>query len=79
MRRIRSACLIQTIHFQLKEDLPHDEACRAVREEYALYKSRMDRNRTRYKIIKEQEEPDGSLLIEVKKQYNNSPCGAYLD
>ena len=79
MKRICSACLTQTIHFQLKEDLPHDAACQAVREEYALYKSRMEQNRTRYKIIREQQEPDGSLLIEVKKQYNSSPCGTYLD
>ena len=79
MKRIRSACLAQTIHFQLKEDLPRDAARQAVREEYALYKTRMERNGTRYRIIREQEEDDRSLLVEVKKQYNSSPCGTYLD
>ena len=79
MKRIYSACLVQTIHFQLKEDLPRDAARQAVREEYALYKTRMERNGTRYRIIREQEEDDGSLLVEVKKQYNSSPCGTYLD
>ena len=79
MKRIRSACLMQTIHFQLKEDLPHDAACQAVRQEYELYKQRMDQNRTPYRIVQEQVESDGSLLVEVKKQYNSSPVGRYLD
>lgn len=30
MKRIHSACLLQTLHFQLKEDIPHDAAVRTV-------------------------------------------------
>ena len=33
MKRIKSACLLQTIHFQLKEDLDHTTAVQMVREE----------------------------------------------
>ena len=30
MKRIKAACLCQTLHFQLKEDLEHDYAVKAV-------------------------------------------------
>ena len=46
MKRIKEACLLQTIHFQLKEDLPHGAAVQAVRAEVADYKAQMDRNHT---------------------------------
>lgn len=79
MKRIKEACLLQTIHFQLKEDLPHGAAVQAVRAEVAHYKAQMDRNHTRYKITREEEQPDGSILIHIKKQYNNHTCGSYMD
>ncbi len=37
MKRIKYACLEQTIHFRLKEDIVHDEAVRLVREEVKNY------------------------------------------
>ena len=79
MKRIKEACLLQTIHFQLKEDLPHDAAVQAVRAEVEHYKAQMDRSRTQYKITRQEEQPDGSILIKVIKQYNASPVGDYLD
>ena len=45
MKRIKEACLLQTIHFQLKEDLPHGDAVQAVRAEVEHYKAQMDRDR----------------------------------
>lgn len=36
MKRIKSACLLQTIHFQLKEDLDHTTAVQMVREELTI-------------------------------------------
>ena len=79
MKRIKEACLLQTIHFQLKEDLEHDPAVQAVRAEVEHYKTQLDRSRTRYQITEEAEQPDGSILIHIKKQYNNPSCGAYMD
>ena len=32
MKRIKAACICQTLHFQLKEDLEHSIAVRLVRE-----------------------------------------------
>ena len=66
MKRIKAACICQTLHFQLKEDLEH-------------YKQALERNRTRHKIVDEAEQEDGSVVIRIIKQYNRSPVGDYLD
>ena len=79
MKRIQSACICQTLHFLLKDELGHDHAVKLVKEEVAQYKKTLERNRTQYKIVEETEQPDGSLLVKVIKQYNSSPVGHYLD
>lgn len=79
MKRIKAACIQQTVHFQLKEDLEHNLAVRGVQEEYARYKQQLERSRIRYKITDEATLPDGSIQIKIKKQYNASPVGDYLD
>lgn len=79
MKRIQAACICQTLHFMLKEDLGRDDAAKLVREEVAHYKKTLERNRTQYKILDEAEQPDGSVIIRIIKQYNSSPVGQYLD
>ncbi|MCD8105012.1 MAG: hypothetical protein LUF35_08445 [Lachnospiraceae bacterium] len=79
MKRVKAACICQTLHFMLKEDLGHDYAVKMVQEEVAQYKRTLERNRTQYKIVDESEQPDGSIMVKVIKQYNNSPVGDYLD
>ena len=79
MKRIKAECLEQTLHFLLKEGLAPEDAKRQVRQEYEAYKAQMDRRGTRYKILGESEEPDGSLMIKVKRQNNFPPVGGYLD
>lgn len=79
MKRIKAACLEQTIHFQLKDGLDPALAKQQVRQEYASYRAQMDRHRTQYRILEEMEQPDGSLMIKIKKQNNIQPVGSYLD
>lgn len=79
MRRIQAACLEQTIHFPLKDGISPELARQQVRQEYEFYKAQMDRRRTQYKIIREEAQPDGSLIIQIKKQNNTQPVGRYLD
>ena len=79
MKRIKAACIKQTLHFLLKEDINHDLAVKLVREEVDKYKMQLDRNRTQYKVLAESVEPDGSVMVEILKQYNTSPVGTYLD
>ena len=60
MKRVKAACICQTLHFMLKDDLGHDY-------------------RTKYKIVSEEIQSDGSVMIKIIKQYNTSPVGDYLD
>lgn len=39
------------------------------------YKRGLERSHTRYKIVEEKEQPDGSIMLKVIKQYNSSPVG----
>ena len=64
MKRIKAACICQTLHFQLKEDLEHSIAVRLVREEVEHYMQALERNRTRHKIVDEAEQEE----IRVKNE-----------
>lgn len=79
MKRIQSACICQTLHFTLKEDVEHLYAVRQVKEEVEQYKKNLERNHTLYKIVEQTDQPDGSILVKVIKQYNAAPVGNYLD
>lgn len=79
MKRVKAACICQTLHFMLKDDLGHDYAVKLVKEEVEKYKASLDRNRTKYKIVSEETQSDGSVMIKIIKQYNMSPVGDYLD
>lgn len=78
MKRIKAACICQTLHFTLKEDAPHDYAVHFVKEDIEKYKKTLERNRTLYKIVEQCEEPDGSVILKIIKQMNMSPVGDYL-
>ena len=79
MKRVKAACICQTLHFMLKDDLGHDYAVQLVKAEVKKYKDSLDRNRTKYKIVSEETQPDGSYMSKIIKQYNTSPVGDYLD
>ncbi len=68
MKRIKAACICQTLHFQLKEDLPHSQAVKLVQDEVEHYKKTLERNRTQYKIEAEETQTDGSVIVKIKKQ-----------
>lgn len=79
MKRVQAACICQTLHFMLKEDLEHPYAAKQVQDEVEHYKQTLERNRVRYRIVEETVQPDDSIIIKVIKQYNQSPVGAYLN
>lgn len=79
MKRVKAACITQTLHFLLKEDLGTDYARKLVQEEVKKYKNGLIKAGTKHKILSEETLPDGSIVIEIKKQYNTSPVGNYLD
>ena len=79
MKRIQAACIIQTLCFSNHDGETTDFAKKMIKQEYEKYKAHLGTNGVTYKILSEQVNDDGSIVVEVKKQYNNSPLGKYLD
>ena len=70
MKRVKSGCICQTLIFSQKPDLgiTKEEVLTANRQELTRYKRSMERSRTKYLILDETVQDDGSLLVHVKKQ-----------
>ncbi len=79
MKRVRAACICQTLQFLLKDGMDNDHARRQVRQEVQSYKDGLERNQTKYRIVEEWEEPDGSIMVKIIKQYNATAVGDYLN
>lgn len=79
MKRVKAACICQTLHFMLKDDIAHDQAVKFVEQEVEQYIKTLERNHTQYKIVDQSVQSDGSVIMKVIKQYNASPVGDYLD
>ena len=73
MKRIQSSAIFQTIIFSQKPEngYTRDQAFKINNEEVEHYTKKMDRTRTRYKIMKREEQADGSIILWVRKQYND--------
>lgn len=72
MKRITSACLEQTIRFDTYNDAnPKDDLKR--------FLELMDRRKTKYQIVDQTENSDGSVVIKLKKQYNAYKTDGYID
>ena len=59
--------------FTQKDDcgLTREQQLKANHDDVTRYKATMDRSRTRYQITEETEQADGSVLVRVRKQYND--------
>lgn len=73
MKRVKAACILQTLVFAQKEDcgLSREAVLETNRREVAHYKQMLERTRTRYRIDSETEQEDGSIVVRVRKQYND--------
>ena len=73
MKRVKAACILQTLVFSQKEDcgLSHEAILNLNRTEVNRYKQTLERTRTRHQIVSQEEQPDGSILVRVRKQYND--------
>ena len=73
MKRVQAACILQTLVFMQKEDcgLSKNSIIEANRREFDSYKQKMEKARTRYQIVSQEEQDDGSLVVRVRKQYND--------
>ena len=63
----------------LKDGEEHLYAVKQVKDEVEKYKRDLERNHTQNKIVEQTEQPDGSIIVKVIKQYNSAPVGDYLN
>ena len=73
MKRVQAACILQTLVFQQKDDsyFSKEKKIALNKEEVEKYKASLEKNKTRFQIVEETEQEDGSILIRVRKQYND--------
>ncbi len=73
MKRVKSACIQQTLVFSQKPDMGYtkEQALHINLEEIKRYKYQLERSKTRYVILSQEEQEDGSVVVRVKKQYND--------
>ena len=73
VKRVKAACILQTLVFAQKPEMGYskERALKINHEEIDHYKSQLEKAKTRYVIVDETEQEDGSVVIHVKKQYND--------
>jgi hypothetical protein len=71
MRRILSACLLQTMRFDTSNGADP-------KADLDTYIRKLDKSKLKYSIEETQNEADGSLVVKIKKQYNFYSTEGYL-
>lgn len=73
MKRVKAACIHQTLIFAQKPETGYtkERALKINKEEFEHYKVTLDSAKTRYQIIDTVEQEDVSLVVHVRKQYND--------
>lgn len=73
MKRVKAACILQTLVFSQKPEIGYSKeySLKINLEEFEHYKASLERTKTRYQIVNTAEQEDGSLVVWVRKQYND--------
>lgn len=73
MKRVKSVCILQTLVFAQKPELglSKKRALKINHEEFDHYKASLERAKTKYQIDSAADQEDGSLIVRVRKQYND--------
>lgn len=73
MKRVKAACIFQTLVFAQKPEMGYskERALKINLEEIEHYKATLERAKTRYQIVDTVEQEDGSVVVHVRKQYND--------
>ncbi len=82
MKRVKAACILQTLVFSQKPETEYDKAeslC-ANRKEVEHYINMLEQAKTRYQIDTQEEQEDGSIIVRIKKQYSDkADVSEYFD
>ena len=73
MKRVKAGCILQTLVFMQKNDgyLSKNSILEANRREVERYFQTLDRTHTRYQLVSQEEQEDGSIVLRIRKQYND--------
>lgn len=73
MKRVKAACILQTLVFSQKPDcgMSREQMLSINRMEVKRYIQSLERTRTRYQIVSQEETQDGAVIVRVRKQYND--------
>lgn len=72
MRRITSACLLQTMRFDTYKDADPEA-------DLEIYCRKLDKSNAKYKIKEKIIEESGAVVIKIQRQYNSYPVDDYMD
>lgn len=72
MKRVQSACILQTLVFSQKDAqyLSAEKVTALNKEEFEKYKASLNKNGIKFQINRESVQPDGSVIVHVRKQFN---------
>lgn len=73
VKRVKAACILQTLVFAQKPEMGYskERALKINQEEIEHYKNTLERAKTRYQIVDTAEQEDGSIVVHIRKQYND--------
>lgn len=73
MKRVKAACILQTLVFLQKNELEltRDQILDLNRQEVRRYQQSLERFHTRHQIVSVEEQSDGAIIVRVRKQYND--------
>ena len=73
MKRVKAACIFQTLVFSQNPEAGYSKelALKINQKEIEHYKENLERAKTRYQIVDTAPQEDGSIIVNVRKQYND--------
>lgn len=71
MRRIVSACLLQTMRFDTTKEADPEQ-------DFTIFCKKLEKGSVKYVIEEKTKEADGSLVVKIRKQYNSYSTDGYL-
>lgn len=73
VKRVKSACILQTLIFTQKPEMCYSRECALEinKKEIAHYEKALERAGTKYQIVDTTEQDDGSIVVRVRKQYSD--------
>lgn len=72
MRRIQSACLLQTMKFDVTNDANAER-------DFEIFKEKLNKQNVKYVIDETSKEADGSIIVKIRKQYNSYSTDNYIE